>query len=507
MATIYTGNNTPGYVNVDQNNDMMVTTPQVNSRYGGTVGTPNYVGAIKMFAENDAGSLTGTPDLNSPYVTFENNLQTGMMTPLFEYAFNGTAQDTSMWYYAFSTMTAAQTGGYLIFNSGNIGTTGTGCYLISKRYFNLTGNAGLKLTSIGLINNPPVANELFAWGLGIPASTTTLPTDGIWLQLTSAGLIGVIAYNGTLTQSGVLPVGGVPVSLSVNVNNWFTIRAHDRLVSFWYNDIKLGIITLPPGQPVPFMSDALPIFTQYINTGAVGGSTFMQVKLATITVDQLDSNLGKPYPHIQAAKGLSIYQGLQGGTMGANAFWPSSTNPTAATPVGTALTANLPTSLSGGQGLATLWNLAATDMVMSQAQVPTGSISQTARTLYITGVKVSAVTYTGATWTAPASGTHMWIWGIFYGNTTANPTTAESGTFTTATVKAPRKVLIGSMTWATAATPIGTPPDRGDIIATFQTPLIVNPGEYIQIVAKMINGAASATGNLFFTYMFDGYWE
>lgn len=47
-------------------------------------------------------------------------------------------------------------------------------------------------------------------------------------------------------------------------------------------------------------------------------------------------------------------QGQDGGTMGANAFFTNNTLPTTALPVNTALTANLPTGLGGGRGLATL---------------------------------------------------------------------------------------------------------------------------------------------------------
>jgi len=458
-----------------------------------------------MFAENDGGQKTGTPVLSSPYVTFNNNMQVGTMTPMFEYFFNGAAQDTANIYHAFTTMTATQGGGSLLLNANSSIASGVGAYISTKKYFPLLGNAGMKVGFIVSFTQPALANENVCFGIGNPASVTADPVDGVWFKYTSAGIIGVAGYNSTITPTGVLPVGQTPFIPVTAQNYLFEIRINDRQVTFWVDTILLGAVVIPSGQAVPFMFDALPAFAHMYNSGAVSG-TAMQVKLSTIIVDQLDQNISKPYSHIQAAKGLSIYQGLQGGTMGATAFWAAGANPTTALPAGVSLTANLPTSLSGGQGLATLWNLAATDMVMTQALVPVGSVNQTPRTLYITGVKISALSYT-AVWTAPAAGPHMLMWGIFYGNTTVNPTTAESATFVTATVKAPRKVPIGLMSWATTATPIGTPPDRGEIAMTFQTPIVVNPGEYIQLICKMLNGAATATGGLFFTYTFDGYWE
>ena len=80
------------------------------------------------------------------------------------------------------------------------------------------------------------------------------------------------------------------------------------------------------------MTDALPLFVQMYNSGVVTG-TSMQVKVSTLIADQLDQNINKPYPHIQVSKGLSLYQGLQGGTMGPTAFWAASANPTTALPV------------------------------------------------------------------------------------------------------------------------------------------------------------------------------
>ena len=512
MAVIAGSVSTIG-ADVDSSHDLMVATQQVGNRAniagsGGVTGNPSNVGAVRFFCEEDSGALTGVPLLNSPIATaFDNNMQVGVMTPLMDYEFNAAAQDTANWYYAFTTMTITQSGGFLLLNAGNSGASAVGCYLLSKRYFSLTGNGGLRLRFIwGITNNTVAANQNFLIGTGIPASTTSPPPDGVWLRFTNSGVEGILSYNGTPISTGIMPVAQTSFVPALNSNYIFDIRIHDRSVSFWVNDQVLGTINTPVSQGAPFMSDALPLFTQFYNSGVVTGAQFMQIRLASTAVDQLDSNLGKPYPHIQASKGLTLNQGLSGGTMGASAFWASSANPTAALPVGTALTANLPTSLSSGQGLATLWNLAATDMVMSQAQIPLGTVNQTARTYYCTGVRISAITFS-STWTAPAAGTHMWIWGIFYGNTTANPTTAESGSFVTATVKAPRKLIVGSMTWATAATPVATPPDRGDIIASWQTPLICNPGEYIQVIAKMINGAATASGSLFFTYTFDGYFE
>ena len=79
-----------------------------------------------------------------------------------------------------------------------------------------------------------------------------------------------------------------------------------------------------PGNGTPFLSQALPAFVQYVNSGTVPGSNFMQLKVAGIAIDQIDSNIGKPYPYIQAGKGLSAYQGWPGGTVGSTSNYTNS---------------------------------------------------------------------------------------------------------------------------------------------------------------------------------------
>jgi hypothetical protein len=62
------------------------------------------------------------------------------------------------------------------------------------------------------------------------------------------------------------------------------------------------------------------------------------------------------------------------------------------------------------------------------------------------------------------------------------------------------------MSFSNATAAIGTACDK-DIIVKFDTPIVVNPTEYLMIACKMLNGAATATGGLYFTVDFDHYFE
>jgi len=497
MALIETGNSASGIANVDANNDLLTTTPQVNTRLGGTAGAPNFVGATRFFSENDSGALSGTPVLVSPDTTYDNNLQVGQMTPLFDYAFNAAAQDTSMWFHAFTTMTATQSGGFLLLNAGNIGTTGTGAYVSSKRFFNLTGNAGLRFGAVLNITLAAAANEVWYVGFGTPASATAGPTDGVWFQYSSAGLIGVVTYNGNTTQTGALPVAS-PLTIPINTNVLLQIRVYDRIVYFLYNGNVVGSISTPAGQSSPFMTDALPVFAQYVNTGTVSGSNFMQLKVGNMMVDQLDSNIAKPFPHIQATKGLMAYQGLSGGTMGSSALYSNSLAPGA----GVALT-NTTAAAGTGLGGQFAWQptlTASTDGILCSFAVPAGSINQTPRTLVITGVRIQSIVTTAFT-----GGPVYAFYSLAFGHTNVSAATAETGSFVTASAKAPRRIALGMEAFVVTAA-VGQLSAGPVVQMQFISPVVVNPGEFVAICAKNV-GTVTSAGVITSLVTFDGYYE
>lgn len=108
MAIIETGSDTTGLANVDAAFNLKTTLPQVTTPAG--VEAPQYVGAARMFSENDPGTSTGTAYLRSPETSQDYRLRVGMDTILFNDTFNATTQNTSLWSYTFATLTASQPG-------------------------------------------------------------------------------------------------------------------------------------------------------------------------------------------------------------------------------------------------------------------------------------------------------------------------------------------------------------------------------------------------------------
>jgi hypothetical protein len=462
---------------------------------------PDNVGAVKIFSENDPGAISGDAYLKSPETSDDYRLRVGIDTIFFTETFNATAQNTGVWKHAFTTMTMTQSTGFLNVNAAGTSTvSGNYAFLQTWKYFPVLGTAPLSVEITANLSSTALqANEIYQFGLGLALAAAD-PVDGAWYELTNAGLYGVVRYNsGTAAK---LLLTATPRTLGKN--NKFAMVVSEREVEFWVDDVFYGELTTPAAQSQPFLNAALPVFVEKYNSGTVGSSPSSILKVGDITVSLMDIAISKPWAHQMAGQGYAG-QGQNGGTMGANTFFANSAYPTTALPVNTALTANLPTGLTGGRGLATLWNTAATDMVMTQATNPLGGVNQTPRTLFITGIKISAVSFSAAL-TAPAAGQHALAWGIYWGSTAVTLAQTESASFATGTTKAFRRKFLGVMGWSSGTAPIGTPADK-DVVITFEVPVVVHPGENVGLFCQMLNGAATATGGILFTYDFDHYYQ
>jgi hypothetical protein len=193
---------------------------------------------------------------------------------------------------------------------------------------------------------------------------------------------------------------------------------------------------------------------------------------------------------------------MSGGTMGSLATYPNSTNPTAAAPSNTALTANLPAGL-GGQGLVTAAVAAATDGIWGEYGVPASTTAIQGRRLVIRGVYVDLINLGN-----PVATTATTIqFSLAFGHTAVSLATAETSTFATATAHAPRRVSLGFATWAVGAG-VGAQPQNGPIWVNFgEAPIFVNPGERVALVGKFMVGTATASQTIGFVWQPVYGWE
>lgn len=456
------------------------------------------VGGVRLFSENDPGTVTGTATLKSPETSLDYRLRVGTDTVLFNDTFNATTQNTNLWAYTFATMTAAQPGAGTVNFSTVQGTTSAhGAFMRTFQYFPLVNSAPLAVELFGgKFTAELVSSEVWLAGLGLPTAAVTRPTDGVWFKYTSSGLVGVIAFNGVETETGVLIAPG---GFALGVMAKWVIVVGEREVEYWVDDVLVGTQSIPTSNGVPWLAGSAPIFMMKYNTGAVSNTNTMRV--ARVGVTLLDVATNKSWGDIQGGMGAASSVGQNGQTMGSTAggFSQSALPATAA---GTNTTANV-TGL-GGLGIMTAQatNVAAAgDMIATSYLNPAATINITGRNLYITGVSISCMNTGAAVATTPTS----LIWGLAYGHTAVSLATPETASFATATTHAPRRLPLGICS-AAIGTVVGGAYDK-EINRTFTTPIVVRPGEYIATTVRFRVGTATASQELTYTVSFNGYWE
>lgn len=451
-----------------------------------TGANPAQVGGVRFFSENDAAS----DFLVSPETDADYRLRIANESVYDWETFNYTAQNTGKHIYRNTTMTNTWSNAGLTTNSGGITTTTTGTLVQTYAYFPLIGASQLYGEFEGSVSAAPTTNMIVDFGFFLANTTTPYaPTDGMFFRLSPAGWQGVINFNGTETLTAVFPF-----THDINRKYQFQIVAHEKEVLFWIDGTLYGTIVTPVGQGQPCMSGSLPLSLRHANTGTAGAAL-------SFTLNDYSVSVGGPMlserPSVVGLKALGAYQGLSGGTMGSLTTYPNSTNPTAAAPSNTALTANLPGGL-GGQGSVTAAAAAATDGIWGSYQVPAGTVSVQGRRLVIRGVRVDAVNIGAAVATTATTVQFS----LSFGGTTVSLATTEA-----ATAKAARRVALGYMTWPVGAA-IGAQPQTGALYVDFgDAPIYVNPGEFVQLVGKFIVGTATASQVISFVWQPVYGWE
>jgi hypothetical protein len=460
---------------------------------GDATASPAGVGAVRMFSENDSGEVTGTPYLKSPETSSDFRLRVGMDTIILDDTFNGLTQNTTKWYYAFATMTAAMPGAGTL-NFGVVqGTAAThGAFVRSFQYIPLYGASGLAIEfHVGQFTAALAANEVFLTGLGNVSVAGTEPTDGVWLQFTSGGTILVMRYNGTTTQSGVLEANA---ALSIGSLHHYCLVIGNSEVEVWKDDVLLGEVSIPTATAQPYLQGALPVFMQKLCTGTVSNTNTMRV--SDITASQIDILTNKDWGVARSLAGKSGFVGQNGHAQGKTTIWANNGAPTAVALLNTAA------AFSGLGGIAAvLPTLAvASDGIVFGYLNPAPTINITGRNLVIRGVKVQS-----AVSVILAGGPVVYAYAVAFGHTAATLVTPETGSFITATTHAPRIVPIGIETFAATAA-VGTLGSQGGAVLQLANPIVVRPGEWVSIIARNI-GVVTTTGAITITAVFDAYWE
>lgn len=471
MANIQSGS-TADLAFVDANNQLAVVTSNVASN----------TGTIRMSSQNDPGVVTGSVALASPETSLDYRLRMGLDTVLFSATFNPTSQDTANWKHSFSIMTMTQSSGLLNINAAGTSTTAAQyCWLQSMRYFGLIDTAPLAFEFPFQITATPIAGEVFIAGFGVPVNAAD-PVDGVWVELTSAGLKICSRFNsGSTVKSSALLAAA---SINLNQSHKLTLVVNKDVAQLWIDDVLYGTLDTAAANGQSFISTTLPVFFQKYNGGTVGTSPNMIIKVSSVGVSIEDIATNMPWSHQMTGMGLGL-QGLPGGTMGtAQTQWSNTALPTAAAATNT--TAAL------GAFLAGIFQMNApatstTDVIVSSYQNPVGSTSQPARQMKIIGIRISCVNLGAAVATTPTTFAVALAWGA----SAVSLATTESASFATGTTKVRRIQPLGTIYFPVGAA-IGQAAAT-DIVMDFAAPITINPGEFAQVIAKPLVGTATAS--------------
>lgn len=468
---------------VDANGNLAVTLPQVEAQ----------AGYATINSEVDDGEVFGSRLMRQPTASVYNRLATGTDTIIWSDYFNAAAQNTALWRSAVTTFTTSQTSGYMVMNASSLTTTAAAAIYQTYRTFSMSGGAPLMVEFSEYRAALPATNQQAEVGLYLAnlASTPFTPSDGVYFRFNSNGVFGVLNFAGTETVVQLLTSGQVVI----NDNTTYRIIIDHYRVEFWGASatsdprVLLGVIPVPSANGPPFSALSAPFSIRLYNSGTAGSAT--QLKIANTVVLEMDTQSGEAAPHLMSAMGLSAYQGLNGGTMGSTALLTNSLAAGAGAAM-TNTTAALGSGL-GGQFAAQPTLAVGTDGILCSYQNPASATGQTGRILVITGVTIQ-----GAVTTALTGGNVLYAYSLAFGHTAVSMATGEA-----IATKAPRRIALGYENYVVTAA-VGAL--GGGVSRTFLSPITVNPGEFIAIVAKN-QGVVTSAGVITFLVTFDGYYQ
>ena len=391
--------------------------------------------------------------------------------------------------------------GFLHLNSAADATTAKGIQYQTYGTFQTYGGYGTRYEFEAMpINCNSATNKVLELGCGL---TTDAKTDGLLdgfcFRWTRTGtFIGVVSLAGAETTTSPL---NIP---SDNVLHRFSIVVDQIGAAFYVDMVLVGLIPAPAGSAGICYQQNLPVLMRIYNAVSVP-SLAPQVKISEIWVSQNGMDWQKPWPHIVAGMGqhcalVPVGQAMAAGSsMTSNRGGTSGGAAVPATAVGSNTTALTGNATLGGIGRMTAQATsiaAGGDNIFYQYLVPAQSATQASKRLFITGISISC-----SNGGAAVAGTPTTLhWSLAWGNTATSMATADS-----ASAKGVRFMSLGQMTVPIGAV-IGAMYDR-DIVRNFTTPVVVNPGEYINVAVRFLIGTATGSQEVVAAVGFEGYWE
>lgn len=477
MSIKIQGSTSGNIAEVDSNNHLKVINPLTEVDAGFTV----------MSSSVDEGTITGDRITRSPEVSPDFRLRVGVDNMIFNEGFPGSNINTGLWKQDLNAMTVSNASGFFTMNIGGSNTLSASAMIRTYRHFPCYKQYTTYFEAEVKFSATPITNNRCEWGLFI-ASGQAAPTDGVFFRLNSDGTFnGVVNFNGVEVTSDPIDVSLIG---GANITKKYLIYLGSTEAFFWINNILVARIDRPAGNGGLTLSGNLPAAFRVHNVGTTASPMAMSV--GNINVTWGDQSTNKPWGHILAGTGAHCTQGQTGATLGSTAQMSG-----AAIAAGAALSQTTAAAQFvglGGHFAVTPTLTAGTDGILCSFLVPLGTAALPGRSLYITGCRVSS-----AVTTALTGGPVIYGFSLAYGHNAISLATTES-----AITKAPRRFPLGMQSYAAAA-PIATSQPNAE--ADFEDcPILVQPGEYVQVVARNY-GTVTSAGVITFVVSFSGFWE
>ena len=404
----------------------------------------------------------------------------------------GAAVNTNLWLQTLTTMTVTQAAGTMLLNAGPSFATTVGALQTAQHFAPLPGRAKLIFRSRQR-HTQHYNNNLIELGFANATSaTTTLEVQGVsgavWQKDGTGQYIPSVFVSGSRVSG--TPISNSAFAAQVPPTDFAVFEIELDEYGAWFRVVtSAGVLVTGSEQRIDFgvtigdwaVTHYTPMVRTY-NSGATG--TAVQVYVGQTEVYLLDCDHNKPWSHQLAGMGYNWTQNPVS-TFAQLANYVNLTAPTTRTPTNT-------TALEPTLGGHVSWNNAGTSFAGDDTKdwVLFGWQNPSPYTFYLTGLRLATANLGAANGATPY---------------TIEYSLQAGGVAVTLVGATNRFIPLGFQTLAAAAL-VGALFDR-DTDWRPGTPVAIQPGRWLHLVGRVINGTATS-GQVIRTAMApDGYFE
>lgn len=464
----------------------------INADNSVAINYPNDIsksGYIACNVETDPGEYTSYKTIKPFNITNEKRIQINLEKTVWQDSFSHSVLNNSK-YYAFEYgQSIDMLSGCCILNSGNSVIANEHCHFSTFKHFKITNGGQIYFNFFAALSDNLPDECLIQFGIGIilnPAFPVIF--DGVFFRFYN-GVIEAVIMNNLYENSSIINYSPIP-----NEFDDYLMAVDGDKVEFWINNQLVSKLNAGPITGTTTLSNSLPMFAMNYN---VANFDPVQFKIKSINALFGDIKTNKGWLTTTSLNGDSSISNPDGqpsivtGTTSANIINNSA-------PISIVLNnTNSGYSTLGGHFQTQASASTENDLIVFSYLNPIGTSSIPGKNLVIQNIYIDTF-ISGATTTSIS--TLQWSVGI--GGTSRSMLTEDSETNGT---RAFRRIGIGIQSFPTGVDS-GTCADRS-VEYESCIPLMIEPGNYINILLKVVNGDATPSLKYRGNVSVNGYFE